>query len=112
MPIFKRNGFDVYVNMAGQVYLKAIPVLNGRTMGRVEFEELLFMVGDKPACDTLRCSKVKTILASKACRSAHMIGDPLNMRDMRLVLDQMSETVHPWNCPHGRPSVRWLHRLN
>lgn len=37
-----------------------------------------------------------------------MIGRPLAVREMRQVVDHLSELDAPWNCPHGRPTMRHL----
>ena len=87
MEVCKRNGFDISIDDKRQVWLRSLPILNCRTMGAEDFEELLNMLMANPALkDRLRCSKVRSILASKACRSAWMIGDSLEMHHMRQVL--------------------------
>ncbi|KAG5492034.1 hypothetical protein GH5_00937 [Leishmania sp. Ghana 2012 LV757] len=47
-------------------------------------------------------------MATKACRSSIMIGTPLTMKRMKLILERLSELHQPWNCPHGRPTLRLL----
>ncbi|KAI3660467.1 hypothetical protein MP638_004296 [Amoeboaphelidium occidentale] len=51
-------------------------------------------------------------LASRACRKATMIGDVLDRRQMKKIVDNLSKLEQPWNCPHGRPTVRWLSRIS
>ncbi|KAL6758950.1 hypothetical protein V8C86DRAFT_1402821 [Haematococcus lacustris] len=46
------------------------------------------------------------MLASRACRSSIMIGTALDRRAMRSVLDNLAGLAAPWNCPHGRPTMR------
>jgi len=55
-----------------------------------------------PAC------RVRAMLASRACRSSIMIGRALEPRTMRLILQHLSQLQSPWNCPHGRPTMRHL----
>lgn len=43
--------------------------------------------------------------ASKACRTAVMIGDELGKNKMIDIVQKMSDLKSPWNCPHGRPSL-------
>ncbi|GET92671.1 mismatch repair protein PMS1, putative [Leishmania tarentolae] len=47
-------------------------------------------------------------MATKACRSSIMIGTPLTVKRMKLILDRLSHLDQPWNCPHGRPTLRLL----
>ncbi|KAI8904730.1 hypothetical protein EDD86DRAFT_194501 [Gorgonomyces haynaldii] len=58
------------------------------------------------------CQKVKRYMASKACRTSTMIGDPLTMEKMKSILKGLSTLKQPWNCPHGRPTVRLLAKLD
>lgn len=37
-----------------------------------------------------------------------MIGKTLGVKDMRRVVKHMGELDKPWNCPHGRPTMRHL----
>ena len=56
----------------------------------------------------VRPTRVRSMLAMRACRSSIMIGKALNVRQMRRVLDNLSTLQAPWNCPHGRPTMRHL----
>jgi DNA mismatch repair protein PMS2 len=59
----------------------------------------------------LRPSKVRNMLAMRACRSSIMIGAPLSRRRMKKILQNLSTLERPWNCPHGRPTMRHGCRL-
>jgi len=48
------------------------------------------------------------MLAMRACRSSIMIGKTLDKATMRRILDNLAELKSPWNCPHGRPTMRHL----
>ena len=50
--------------------------------------------------------KVIAMFASRACRSAVMIGKALTHAEMRVIVERLSELDQPWNCPHGRPTLR------
>lgn len=52
------------------------------------------------------------MLASRACRSAVMIGTALGNNDMQKLVTQMAQMENPWSCPHGRPTIRHLLSLN
>ena len=41
-----------------------------------------------------------------------MIGVTLDKNRMEQVLSDMSKILSPWNCPHGRPTMRLLHELD
>ena len=37
-----------------------------------------------------------------------MIGKALSQKQMERVVRHMGEMEKPWNCPHGRPTMRHL----
>lgn len=41
-----------------------------------------------------------------------MIGTALSVNEMKKLLVHMGEIEHPWNCPHGRPTMRHLINLD
>lgn len=58
-------------------------------------------------------------LASEACHSAVRAGDPLEPMEIRGLTQDLFDCEHPWNCPHGRPTLvkiprakfeEWFHR--
>jgi DNA mismatch repair protein PMS2 len=52
------------------------------------------------------------MLASRACRKSIMIGTAIGMKEMNEVVSHMADLDQPWNCPHGRPTLRHLFNLN
>ena len=44
-------------------------------------------------------------LASEACHSAIRAGDRLERIEALELVEQLGHCAHPWNCPHGRPTV-------
>lgn len=52
--------------------------------------------------------KLMATFASRACRSAVMIGTGLQSQEMKKIVTQLSDIEQPWNCPHGRPTMRHL----
>lgn len=60
--------------------------------------------GERP--EDLRPARVRAMLASRACRSSIMVGRPLDRGAMARVVAGLSALDQPWNCPHGRPTMR------
>ncbi|KAK2740564.1 hypothetical protein FQN57_006068 [Myotisia sp. PD_48] len=58
-----------------------------------------------------RPSKVRKMFAMRACRSSIMVGKYLTQRQMEKVVRNMGTIDKPWNCPHGRPTMRHLTSL-
>ena len=44
-------------------------------------------------------------LATTACRAAIKAGEVLNIRQMQIILEELSHTDYPFTCPHGRPTI-------
>ena len=44
-------------------------------------------------------------MAMTACRGSIKSGDRINDFQARHIIDQLFDCDHPWNCPHGRPTV-------
>lgn len=63
---------------------------------------------DRPNGQAVRCRKVRTMFATRACRKSVMVGMPMNRHQMLNVVRQMGTMEQPWNCPHGRPTMRHL----
>jgi DNA mismatch repair protein PMS2 len=51
-------------------------------------------------------------IATKACRSSVMIGTSLDINKMKSIVANLSKLFSPWNCPHGRPTMRFLFEMN
>lgn len=56
----------------------------------------------------LRPARVRTMLASRACRKSVMIGTALDTKQMKSIVRNLTGLEHPWTCPHGRPTMRHL----
>lgn len=117
--------------------LLSLPLSRETTFSLADLEELISLLGDNPAttssppresdgegdgtCDSShhdgadrtgryipRPSKVRKMFAMRACRSSVMIGKALSHRQMEKVVRHMGDMEKPWNCPHGRPTMRHL----
>ncbi|KAF8621431.1 hypothetical protein AX15_007791 [Amanita polypyramis BW_CC] len=110
----QQNGFELQVDeeaSAGQgVRLKvtAFPVSKSTEFNMTDLEELINLIRDRPSGKVVRCSKAQAMFAMRACRKSVMIGMPLNKSQMTSIVQHMGTMDQPWNCPHGRPTMRHL----
>ncbi|NXG40896.1 PMS2 endonuclease, partial [Psilopogon haemacephalus] len=115
LEIFRKNGFDFVINenapVTQRVKLISLPTSKNWTFGPQDIDELIFMLSDCPGV-MCRPSRVRQMFASRACRKSVMIGTALNMQEMRKLITHMGEIEHPWNCPHGRPTMRHIVSLD
>lgn len=56
---------------------------------------------DVPSPETMR----HRMMAYAACRGAIKRGDPLNIRQMKELIEDLFHTSRPFVCPHGRPTI-------
>ena len=57
---------------------------------------------------SLRLPKLRAALASRACRASVMVGTALSEAQMSRLCRNLTTIERPWNCPHGRPTMRHL----
>ncbi|KAM6379192.1 mismatch repair endonuclease PMS2 isoform 1-T1 [Pluvialis apricaria] len=115
LEIFRKNGFDFVINenapVTQRVKLISLPTSKNWTSSPQDIDELIFMLSDCPGV-MCRPSRVRQMFASRACRKSVMIGTALNVQEMRKLVTHMGEIEHPWNCPHGRPTMRHIVSLD
>ncbi|OAA39900.1 DNA mismatch repair protein PMS1 [Beauveria brongniartii RCEF 3172] len=123
LPAIEANGFKILVDtsgdspVGGRCMLTALPLSRETAFSLEDLEELIVILGDAPGgagggnTQIPRPTKVRKMFAMRACRSSVMIGKALTMSQMYGLVRHMGELDKPWNCPHGRPTMRHLCRL-
>ena len=117
----EKNGFVVSIDtdenepIGQRCKLVSLPLSKEVTFGLEDLEELLHLLAESPGPSQSsmvpRPSKVRKMFAMRACRSSIMIGKTLTESKMRTVVSHMGDIDKPWNCPHGRPTMRHLMTL-
>lgn len=114
LPVLEANGFIVNFDTTGEIpvgercKLVSLPVSRETTFSIDDLMELLALIPDHPPGSVPRPAKVRKMFAMRACRSSIMIGKTLTHKHMERVVSHMGEIDKPWNCPHGRPTMRHL----
>lgn len=90
--------------------LLTLPMSHATTFDISDLSELLYLLSETPTSSSYipRPKKVQRMLAMRACRSSIMVGKVLTLKQMEKVVRHMGEMEKPWNCPHGRPTMRHL----
>ena len=115
--VFEKNGFKLSIDedaaQGRKIKLLSLPVSKKTVFGLDDFDELIHLVKENNTSDngTIRCSKIRSMFAMRACRSSIMIGKPLTTKIMTRVVHHLGDLDKPWNCPHGRPTMRHLAEL-
>ncbi|RUS28171.1 hypothetical protein BC938DRAFT_482215 [Jimgerdemannia flammicorona] len=111
IEILRANGFEIEVDPDAEptkrIKIVSQPMSKCTLFDMKDFEELVFLLIDRPG-EMVRCSRARAMFASRACRKSVMIGDCLSKVQMRKIIEHMGEMDQPWNCPHGRPTMRHL----
>ena len=133
--VFSNSGFefDEANDGSGLIRLTSVPHCKGITFSAADVVEMIGMIdrGERSlwhlessvgggsggsmggsAQYAVYPSRFRALLASKACRTSIMIGKVLTRKKMKEILSNLSNLVSPWNCPHGRPTMRHLAFLN
>ncbi|KAJ8898622.1 hypothetical protein K2173_004235 [Erythroxylum novogranatense] len=124
MGIIRKNGFTLEEDLQAQpghrFKLKAVPFSKNTTFGAEDVKDLISTLTDgQEECsiigsykmdtvDSVCPSRVRAMLASRACRSSVMIGNALGRNEMQKIIEHLADLKSPWNCPHGRPTMRHL----
>ncbi|KAJ2776991.1 ATP-binding mismatch repair protein [Coemansia javaensis] len=113
--VLLRNGFHVRVTEDAEpgrrVALLSQPFIDQTLFTEQDLLELIGRLAAGPESAAPRCDRARRMFASRACRKSIMIGDALTHAQMRAVVHRLGALDHPWNCPHGRPTMRHLYRL-
>lgn len=123
-PSLTANGFVVDLDAEddngadNHAQLISLPMSKEVTFTPTDLEELLALIIESPQSSSMstsshipRPTKVRKLLASRACRSSVMIGKTLQPPRMREIVRHMGSMDKPWSCPHGRPTMRHLFGL-
>ena len=117
----EHNGFVVHVDTSGdqpvgrRCTLVSLPLSKEVVFDTRDLDELIHLLSESPnlGADSSvpRPSRVRKMFAMRACRSSIMIGRTLSKKQMKTVVSHMGTIAKPWNCPHGRPTMRHLTSL-
>lgn len=122
LEALEKNGFLIEVDSSGEApvgkrcRLVSLPMSREVVFDTRDLEELLALLAESPSSTSIvnipRPSKVRRMFAMRACRSSVMVGKTLTRTQMSKIVTHMGEIDKPWNCPHGRPTMRHLMGLN
>ena len=122
LEAFSLNGFCFKFspeNPAGmKYYISSFPLSKLTVFNENDFFEMLENLKNVGCVNDIfevskliRPKKYKDMFASRACRKAVMIGTKIDNKKMSDILNNLSKIEHPWNCPHGRPTIRLLRSI-
>jgi DNA mismatch repair protein MutL len=109
LPWLERLGFEVEVFGEDSVVFRSVPPEWGAHDTRMRLKGLVERVlaaSDAEAHGPLLIDeRLFEKLASEACHSSVRGGDHLENPEAEALVRSLFACEHPWNCPHGRPTV-------
>jgi len=103
-PELVRNGLEVERFGGNAVLIRSVPLAAKECDWRQLLTEILD--GLEREERTLDVDRIRDRMAvSMACRAAIKVHTPLSLEKMQWLLDELSKTKIPTNCPHGRPII-------
>ena len=101
-PYLRKLGFRIKENGQNKILLEAIP----SNMGWGNENTVIKDIIDNYIANRKNSSSfMKDLAASFACHAAVKAGDPLSTEEMRILVNHLFFTKHPYYCPHGRPII-------
>jgi DNA mismatch repair protein MutL len=107
LPWLEKLGFAAELFGEGAVLFRAIPADWGSHELKTRLKNLLerALAEPMPSAGLLLDERLFEKLASEACHSSVRAGDRLEREEALALVSRLFATDHPWNCPHGRPTV-------
>ncbi len=128
LNLLEKLGYELQVctnrKVGNRIMITSVPISSqsNKLFSLKDIDELLFILSEnelnpgsistssseQSSITDLKSSSLRAMFASKACRKSVMIGDSLNMTEMKRIITHLNEIEKPFNCPHGRPTMRHL----
>ena len=128
ISVLEKTGYELQVctnrKVGNRIMITCVPMSkqSNRLLNLKDIDEMLFVLSEnelhpgsistssseQSGLTEIKSSSLRAMYASKACRKSVMIGDSLNLGEMRRIVNHLNEIDKPWNCPHGRPTMRHL----
>ena len=117
LSTFEKMGYkfnyDISAPAGKRFSISSVPASQDAILGHTEIEEVLAKMEETGgSCWNYRPERVIKLLATRACHKSVRINDPLDMKKMRAILNNMPKLKNPWVCAHGRPTVRFLFNIH
>jgi DNA mismatch repair protein MutL len=90
------------------VLFRSVPAVWGTENLKIRLKNLLERTLGAPGLTSRALMEDEAVfekLASEACHSSVRAGDRVDEARARRIASDLFACKHPWNCPHGRPTV-------
>ena len=102
VPYLEKIGFQMREFSENSIIIEGVPPdISQGVEEKVIREVLEFFCEHK----YMKSEILDLIAATYSCKAAIKAGDPLDEKEMKVLIDQLFHTEHPYYCPHGRPII-------
>ncbi len=110
LKLLAELGFEAEAFSDESILFRAVPAAWGTAALPTRLRNLLDRLSEvefdpKSSQEILLDETLFEKLASEACHSAIRAGDQLERVEAIALLEELASQEHPWNCPHGRPTI-------
>lgn len=93
LDVFKKNGFIIEVDpeapTGARCRLISLPLSKETVFGIKDLEELIHLVHEDQGNSSVRCSKVRSMFAMRACKKSTKVGRALTIKGMQKIVRHM-----------------------
>ncbi|OEG00177.1 hypothetical protein BHF71_06125 [Vulcanibacillus modesticaldus] len=103
IEIIRDSGFEIELFGQQTLIIRSIPkwIPDGQEKDFIEKIIQMVLQKDEVVLEELR----KELIANTSCKTSIKANQFLTKREMETLLEQLRQTVNPFNCPHGRPII-------
>lgn len=106
--IFNKLGFEVDEFGNNAVAIRAVPLVFGKPKLKDLFFDLLDNISKVKSNYDVNLEKIMKI----ACTNAIKSGDSISRIEIMSLLQQLSKADNPYSCPHGRPTILEINKVD
>ncbi|MCR5118264.1 MAG: DNA mismatch repair endonuclease MutL [Lachnospiraceae bacterium] len=107
--VFEKLGFETEDFGGNEIILKAVPQETFKKTGDELFLNILNDLAEKGSGRIP--DVIDRVIATMACKASVKGGDEVSFKEMETVLDELLELENPYHCPHGRPTMFSMSRM-
>lgn len=101
--LFAELGFETAMSGENEIRLLSVPVDIPVSEAQEVMREILSRLEGSPHVTGAQIRHA--CIATMACRAAIKANEELNLKQMQIILTELSKTTLPYTCPHGRPTI-------
>lgn len=112
LPQIAEYGFESEIFGEDTLLFRSVPVEWGTSQLKTRLKNLVDrlveipnIVSSEVFSEVFIDEQLFEAVASEACHSAIRAGDRLEPQEVQSLIEQLLNCEHPWNCPHGRPTI-------